>query len=211
MSEVKCTYFEQIGRANTEIALALARQRAMELGLDTVVVATTVGDTGARAVEVFRGMKVIVVSHSHGFKEPNTQEMTTQNRAKIEELGGTVLTSTHIFGSVGRAIRRKFNTYQTEEIIAQTLRMLGEGIKVVVEVSAMAADAGLVRTDKDILVVSGTGRGADTAVVMRAANTQDFFNMKIKEIICKPRLDPPPSQAEQRGEAAVPAQRPHHS
>jgi hypothetical protein len=61
-------------------------------------------------------------------------------------------------------------------------------MKVVCEVSTMAADAGLVRTDEDVIVIAGTGRGADTAVVIRPVNSQDFFDMKVKEILCKPRL-----------------------
>ena len=52
----------------------------------------------------------------------------------------------------------------------------------------MAADAGLVRTDEDIIAIAGSGRGADTAVVMRPANAHDFFDLKVREILCKPRL-----------------------
>jgi hypothetical protein len=52
----------------------------------------------------------------------------------------------------------------------------------------MAADSGLIRTDEDIIAVAGSGRGADTAVVMKPAHTHDFFDLRIKEILCKPRL-----------------------
>ncbi len=210
--EVRSVYFEQIGKVNTEATLALAKARARELGINTIVVATTVGDTGARAVEVFKGMNIVVVSHVHGMREPNKSELTPENRALILAGGATLVTAAHIFGAMGRAVKRKFNTTMFDEIVAQTLRIMGQGIKVVAECSSMAADAGAIRTDEDVIVVSGTGRGADTACVVRAANTQDFFDMKIKEVICKPRLDTP-SQAEQGGQAAVPAaaQRPHHS
>jgi len=210
--EVRSVYFEQIGRANTEATLALAKTRALELGINTIVVATSQGDTGARAVEVFKGMNVVVVSQVHGFREPNKSTMTPENRALILAGGATLVTSAHIFGGMGRAVKRKFNTTMFDEIVAQTLRIFGQGIKVVAECAAMAADAGTIRTDEDVIVVSGTGRGADTAAVVRAANTHNFFDMQIKEIICKPRLDTP-LQAEQGGQAAVTsaAQRPHHS
>ncbi|MEJ2738360.1 MAG: hypothetical protein P8105_00705, partial [Dehalococcoidia bacterium] len=79
-------------------------------------------------------------------------------------------------------------TYQTEEIIAQTLRIFGEGIKVVCEIALMAADAGLVNTGQDVVCIGGTGHGADTAVVLQPVNAQRFLDLKIKEIICKPRL-----------------------
>ncbi len=83
---------------------------------------------------------------------------------------------------------KKFNTRIIGDIIASTLRMFGNGMKVVCEISCEAADAGLVRTDEDIIVVGGTSQGADTAVVMRPVNSQDFFDMKIKEILCKPHF-----------------------
>jgi hypothetical protein len=52
----------------------------------------------------------------------------------------------------------------------------------------MAADAGLIRTDEDAICIGGTGGGADTAVVLQPSNTHTFFETRIKEIICKPRL-----------------------
>jgi hypothetical protein len=69
-----------------------------------------------------------------------------------------------------------------------TLRMFGQGMKVACEIATMAADAGLVRTDEEIIAIGGTGRGADTAIVLQPSYTHRFFNLRIKEIICKPRL-----------------------
>ena len=60
-------------------------------------------------------------------------------------------------------------------------------MKVVIEITVMAADAGLVRTDEDIIAIGGSGRGADTAVVLKPVNSNDFFDLKVKEILCKPR------------------------
>jgi len=74
------------------------------------------------------------------------------------------------------------------DVVAMTLRMFGQGMKVACEIAAMAADAGLVRTDEEIITIGGTGRGADTAVVVQPACTHRFFGLKVKEIICKPRL-----------------------
>jgi hypothetical protein len=139
---------------------------------------------------------VVVVTHSTGFKKPNHQELTGENRAAIEAAGGKVLTCQHAFGGVGRAVRKKLRTYQLEEFIAYTLRIFGEGMKVVVEIALMAADAGLVRTDEaasshvrsGVIAIAGTGKGADTAVVLKPANAQAFFDLKVLEVLCKPRL-----------------------
>jgi len=52
----------------------------------------------------------------------------------------------------------------------------------------MAADAGLIRTDEEAIAIGGSGGGADTAVVLKPSNTHTFFDLRIKEIACKPRL-----------------------
>ena len=81
--------------------------------------------------------------------------------------GARILTCQHAFGGVGRAVRKKLGTYQTEEIMAFTLRTFCEGIKVAAEMCLMAADAGLVRTDSPLVAIAGTGRGADTAAILK--------------------------------------------
>jgi hypothetical protein len=190
LSEIQVTavYFEKPDKENTERTFELAKRRAEELGIETILVASTRGETGMKACESFRGYDVVVVTHSTGFKEPNYQELTDENRAAIEATGGTILTCQHTFGGVGRAVRKKLGTYELEEIIAYTLRLFGEGMKVAVEIALMAADAGLVRTDEPVIAIAGTGRGADTAVVLKPANVQAFFDLRILEILCKPRL-----------------------
>jgi hypothetical protein len=71
-------------------------------------------------------------------------------------------------------------------IIAQVLRMFGQGMKVVVEIVAMAADAGVIPVDKDVIAIGGSHRGADTAVVISPANAHRLFDIVVKEIITKP-------------------------
>jgi len=51
----------------------------------------------------------------------------------------------------------------------------------------MAADAGLIRTDEEIVSIGGTANGADTALVVKPAHTHDFFQLKVREVLCKPR------------------------
>jgi len=186
--ELKAVYFDNPGKENTDEVLRIARQRAQELGIKTVVVATTVGDTAAMAVDVFESMKVVLVTHYTGFKEPNFQEVTEENRKKIESKGGIILTTAHAFTGIDGAMRKKFNMYLLGDVIANTLRIFGQGMKVVCECALMAADAGLVTVGEDVVVVAGTGRGADTAVVLSPVNTMDFFDLRVKEILCKPHF-----------------------
>ncbi len=186
--EGKIVYFAKPGTENTEEVLRIAKIRADELGIKNIVVATTVGNTAVRATEVFEGMRVIVVSHVSGMREPDIQELTEENKQMIESKGGVVLTTAHVFTGIEGAMRKRFNMHLLGDIIATTLRVLGEGMKVTCEISLMAADAGLVRTDEDVIAIAGTGRGADTAVVLRPANSRDFFDMRVKEILCKPHF-----------------------
>ena len=187
MIEVQSVYFTEPGSVNTEKTLEVAKRRAEQLGTKTIVVASSSGETGVKAVKTFAKDRVVVVTHTTGFSAPDVQELTTQNRAEILEKGGMVLTATHAFGGVGRAVRRRFNTYQIDEIIAHTLRVFGQGAKVACEIVLMAADAGLIRTDEEVISIAGTGSGADTALVIKPAHTHDFFDLKVKEVLCKPR------------------------
>ncbi|MBN1161695.1 MAG: hypothetical protein JXA17_07110 [Dehalococcoidales bacterium] len=191
--ERKTVYFEKPGgEENTAKTLALAKAHADELGIKTVVVASTIGDTAVKAIDVFKGFKVIIVTHVTGMREPNTQTFTGENRKIVEEKGGIMVTAAHAFGAIHRSLGATggppIPTSAIGDIIAMTLRTFGQGMKVACEIAAMAADAGAVRTDEEIISIGGTGRGADTAVVLQPSNVHRFFNLRVKEIICKPRL-----------------------
>ncbi len=191
MSErcIQCTYYEQAGPANTERTLEVAVRRASELGVQHIAVATTTGATAAKLVSLLggKGPHVVAVTHSIGFTAPNAQELLPEHREAILQGGGDILTCQHALGGVNRAVRRKLGTYQLDEIIAFTLRNFGQGMKVACEITIMAADAGLIPAGEEIIAIGGSGRGADTAAVILSANAQDFFDLRVLEILCKPR------------------------
>jgi hypothetical protein len=181
-------YFASPGPENTDSTLTFAHKRSLALDIKSVIVATTVGRTGMKAAELFKGYNLIVVTHSTGFTGPNVQELSEENRRAICASGAKILTCQHAFGGVGRAVRKKVGTYELEELVAYTLRIFGEGAKVACEMVLMAADAGFIRTDEEVIAIAGTGRGADTALVIQPANAQNFFDLRVKEVICKPRF-----------------------
>jgi hypothetical protein len=185
---VQTVYFDKPGPGNTDRTLEIVQSRAEVLGVDKILVASTRGETGLRAVQRLKGFETIVVTHSAGFKEPNDQELTPENRLAIEEGGGRILTSMHAFGGVNRAVRVKLGTYQLDEIIAFVLRTMGQGFKVCVEIALMTADAGFVKAGEPCISVGGWGFGADTAVVLSPSNAQNFFDIRIHEVLCKPYL-----------------------
>jgi hypothetical protein len=185
---METVYFDKPGAANLKKTLELAKARAEALGVKDILVATTTGSSGAAAAEVFKGCNLVAVTHSAGFSQQDVQELLAEHRERIEKLGGKILTCQHALGGVNRAVRHKLKTYQLDEIIAYTLRTMGQGFKVCLEIALMAADAGMVSVKKELISIGGTGRGADTAVVLTPANAQDFFELKVHEIVCKPRL-----------------------
>ena len=191
--ELKTVYFKNPGKENTEETLGIAKRRAVELGIKTVVVASTTGWTAVKALEILKDLRVVIVTHSTGFKEPDSQEFTEENRRIVESKGVTMLTAAHAFGGLSRSMRQSSipeapATYIIGDIVANTLRFFGHGMKVVCEIALMAADGGLVRTDEEVISIGGRHRGADTAVVLKPANTGDIFDLKVKEILCKPRF-----------------------
>ena len=102
--------------------------------------------------------------------------------------GATIITTAHAFGTLGRAVTKKFATIEIDGIFSAVLRLFGQGVKVGCEIACMATDAGVIRTDEDVIVIGGTMSGADSALVLKPTNTHAVFDLRIREIICKPRL-----------------------
>jgi hypothetical protein len=186
---VPCHVFERPGPQNTRRTLLVAAASAEEMGVRQVAVASSSGKTGLLAAPLFKGRKLVIVTHSSGFLRPDFQELDPARLKRLEALGARVLTCQHSFGGVNRAVRKKLGTYELDEVIAHTLRAFGEGTKVAIEISLMAADAGLVSTVEPCIAVGGSGEGADTAVLLRPANAQTFFDLRVIAILAKPRLD----------------------
>jgi hypothetical protein len=188
MSKVETVYFNEPGKVNSREALLIAKKRADQLGIRDVIVASYTGETGALAAEVFKGYNLVVVAGMVGYMEPNQDRMKPEYKKVIEDNGGKIIRACHSFGGLGRAINKKFNAIQVDEVIAHVLRLFGSGVKVACECACMAADAGLIRTDREVISLGGSGTGADTAVVLLPSNTHRFFDMRIREIVCKPRV-----------------------
>jgi hypothetical protein len=185
-TEKKTLYFSKPGAQNTDQLLEFVKEYTKKEGIKDIVVASTTGKTGAKASKIFKGYNVVVVTHCFGFKELGKTELQEEYRKEILKNGAKIFTGIHALSSAERAIRKDFGTLQPLELIANMLRLMGEGTKVCVEITLMAADAGLIPIDKDIVAIAGTGGGADTALRIQPANAARFFDLKIKEIIAKP-------------------------
>ena len=188
--EEKIIYFEKPGMDNTQATLDIALERAKARNIKKIVLASTRGDTARQAAEMLKGtgIRMVVVPHQYGFMSP-TQRFPPELVAELAGQGHSVHFGTMLFHT------EKFYGMDTPHVMANLLRTFCQGMKVCVEIVFMAVDGGHVEPGEEVVVVTGTGRGADTAVVAIAAPSTRLQELHITEIICKPlqtKQGPPP-------------------
>ena len=135
-------------------------------GIDELVLATSTGSTAYKALEICKDFKITAVTYHCGFREPFQMVMSDDVRHDLEREGVRVVAATHALSGVERSIAKKYSGSYPVLLIADTLRLFGQGVKVAVEVSIMAADAGAL-SGNDIVSVGGTAKGADSAVILK--------------------------------------------
>jgi len=182
-------YFEKPGPENTDQTIRIAYQRAKELNIDQIVVASTHGGTARKVLDAFKDMdsKIVVVTISQAFKEEGWI-MEDKVRKELEERGAVVLTTLHALGDdVNTAFAPDEKTPALNAVVARTLYRFSQGLKVCVEIVLMGAENGAIDIDKEALAIAGTGDGADTSVVIKPAYARNFLDLEIREILAKPR------------------------
>lgn len=182
-------YFENPGKQNSQECLTVVHRILCEGHHRHVVIASTDGTTGALFAEALQdsGCNIVVVTHHAGFKEPNSLELSEENRNRIMKTGARIFTGTILTHSIETAFAAKFQGIYPTHVVAASLRRFGEGTKVCCEISMMAADAGLIPEGEEIVAVAGTGKGADTVLLIRSAVSKRFFDLKVLEVLAKPR------------------------
>lgn len=183
------TYFDAPGAKNTDHVIQSAKKRILELGIQYIVVASTSGATALKTWEELKdsNVSIVCVGEHYGFWGGDEQRFSKETRKELENKGIKVFIGSHALSGVGRSITNRFKGISHTEIIAYTLRQFSEGLKVCVEISIMAADAGLIPTDQEIVAIGGTSKGADTAIVVKAAHMHNYFDLEIREIVAMPR------------------------
>jgi len=191
MAKSEILYLDAPGGENTDNLLDAVASRLNKGDIKHVVVASDSGKTGLKAISRFRdsGAQIVVVTEHCGFDKEGECAMTKQVERQIVEAGGKVVCATHALSGVERSISRKIGGASRVESIAEALRALfGQGMKVAVEITIMAADNGAIPCGEcEVIAIGGTGWGADTACVVRPAHSNGFFNFQIREIIAIPR------------------------
>jgi len=202
MIERKTVYWETPGKEHTEATIKLAYEAAKERGIDTVLVSSSSGYCAEKAAELVKGtgLKLIIVTHQTGYSKVGVQNFPEELRAKLEKQGVKVVTCTDVLTGtvdVGISRQRPEKTEPLEArlpwilpppnvIVANTLRLFSQGVKVCVEIAMMAVDSNAVPSGKQVVAVAGSHAGADTAMVLVAAESCRMRDMKYQEILCKP-------------------------
>jgi hypothetical protein len=156
-------YFESSGPENTEQTLELAHQYAKQNGIKTLVMACTRGYTCGKALEICPDLNLVAVGIE--------RDRFPENEIERFESAGNVIFSREIESDYPSDMQTAF-------------RRFGQGTKVAVQVVVLAVQAGLVEEGESVVGIGGSGRGADTALVIRAS--WGYPDVHIAEILCKP-------------------------
>ena len=188
-------YFHNRGEVNTEKALELARERALELKIEKMVVASETGRSALKALKALKDtdIQLIVVTHPPatttgpkgeipiGLGRPEYQHV----KRHLEAQGAVIVQGTRPFGGIGRALGWKAAVPAT--FVDETLELFSSGTKIAIEVAVMATDAGAVEAGETVITLGGTFKGLDTALVVKTAYSYDIFtDFEVLELIAKP-------------------------
>ena len=178
--ESSITYFESPGNENTEKVFDLVDEALKQEGISKVVVASTRGDTARYVMDRYQGrnVRLIIVPHQYGSREEQRFPAELVERARQE--GHVVHFGTMLFDMA------KLFGFSVGSTVATFLRMFSQGFKVCIELVLSASDAGLIDAGEKVVVVAGTSRGADTAMVATGANTWNPKRLHMSRILCKP-------------------------
>jgi len=189
-------YFHNRGEVNTQKALELARDRALELGIKKMVVASETGRSALKALKVLKDtdLRLIVVTHPPatttgpkgeipiGLSRPEYQHV----KRHLEAQGAVIVQGTRPFGGIGRALGWEAAVPAT--FADKTLELFSSGTKIAVEVAIMATDAGAAEAGETVVTLGGTFKGLDTALVVKTAYSYNVFaEFEVLEIIAKPQ------------------------
>jgi hypothetical protein len=189
--QVEVTYFKEGGPENTDSALKVAKKYATEFSVKDIIIASTTGMTAQKAINYFSpaDFNIIIMTHSYYFGGTHKrQEFPEPLMNELREKGLKVFSTTHALAAVSRSFRLSLNQWMPVELMAKYLRQnFCQGVKVCMEIAAMAVDAGLISDiNLDAICVGGTGRGADTVCLIKPMPTSMFDRLRVKMIFAKP-------------------------
>ncbi len=185
------TIFETTGRENTAAAAAIAVEKATALDCP-IVLSSNTGASAEAVLAKAAGLgytgKVVVVRNATNAGRKGVNLMPPDVKQSLLERGCAVVGAANALSAGERGFSTRFQGVYPLEIMAHTLRMFGQGMKVCVECAVMALDADALPFQAPVVALGGTGSGLDTAVVLTPSYSSSILDTKIHEILCKPAL-----------------------
>jgi uncharacterized protein len=184
------TYLDKAGPKECPKCLAATVERARELKIKHAVVATTSGKTALALARAFAKAKVkcqvVGVGYAQNYAE-KWGHLDVRILRAAEKLDVQFVRGGHAMGGINSGIQDKFGTLSPNKIVANTYYTIGHGFKVAMEVVMMAADACAIPLGEEVMALGGAGKGADTSLVVLSKSSADFFDLRVREIVCMPR------------------------
>ena len=184
-------YFDVHGEVNTDKTVELARERAEQLGIGKIVVASETGLSALKVLDALPGHEVIVVSSAAGTTVEGSvigdMKIGIPDEGMLRELtdrGARVVRGTDPFWNLSAHTEIR----DTPKLGMKFYEALCGGLHVCMTGVLEATDAGHLVEGEEVIALAGSFVGLDTAIVATAANSVNFFRaFEVLEIICKPR------------------------
>lgn len=182
--------YNSIRDENTIMTLQLALEKSLTLKCP-IVLASTSGQTAKLLHDLMKETQhpfpLIIVTHCNYFKENISNEFDSQVKTDLIDKGIPVITATHALSAGERSLSKTMGGTYPLEIVANTLRMFSQGIKVCIEITLMACDQGAIDMNETIVAIGGSGHGADSSCVLTAQPSHHILNCNIQELLCMPK------------------------
>jgi len=200
--EEKTIYFDEPGPRNTDAVIKAIKERLKGSNIKHVVVASESGKTALKVAKALKdfGVKIVCVSGYAGIRRTEKRswpDIKNEIKNELDNYNVKILSETPWIFRV--AFDYQFlGEHAPSTIIHKFLsRTMGYGFKTAIEITLLAAEAGAIPTDDEVVAIAGTGwlgGGADCAIIVKPSVLPDGFfidvekGMEVREIIAIPRV-----------------------
>jgi len=185
-------YFEDTSKYqdNTRRVVETAGEYLKRRNVRHVVFASNTGYVGAQFAPLAKShpkVGFVAVKMAPAIDKMYSVKWNSRYGRAMEQAGIKLVCGVHaLTGGADHALHDKLGACPPTTVIAQTLYLFSQGMKVAVEVIAMACDAGLLPEGVEVVSCAGTSHGSDTAIVATSAASANLFDIDIHRILAMP-------------------------
>jgi len=189
-------YFDEPGPKNTDDVVEAVVKRVGETKIRCVIVASHSGETALKFAKALKGRaSVVCVSPAPSRRERGREwpSVKAEIRKELESLGVLIVERAPYVMEDSVVEFARWTVLTPDRFVREVLYCLGSGFKVAVQVTFMAVSSGYVDPHQDVIAVGGTGKGADTAIVLKSTHPEFLFaedpekRLEVREVVAMPR------------------------